>query len=1020
MKIYALAAAVAVALTASAQAKPEWQDQNAFRAGQVDIHTLVVPYANGTGALANIRDQRFEKSPWYKSLNGQWDFTHTVNPANRPADFYKPEYSTKDWKKIQVPGNWELQGFGTPIYVNERYEWADKYYGYPKNPPTVPEKDNEVGSYRRTFTVPAAWNGRRTVLCMEGTISFFYVWVNGHKLGYNMDSKTAAEWDITDYLVPGENVLAVEAYRWSAGSYLESQDMWRISGIERDVYLYSTPKDYIADYTVKSPLDREDYKDGLFEVNAQLKTDKKFAGNVAYTLYAPDGKVASKGSVTAAPTVHVADTIVNALPWTAESPNLYTLVLELKDRSGKVLETLGNNVGFRTSEIKNKQYHLNGKPILIKGVNRHAHSQKGRTVSEELMLKDIELMKRNNINTVRNSHYPMDRRWYHLCDVYGLYVIDEANIEAHGMGYGPASLAKFVEWLPAHMDRTKRMYAKSKNHPSVTFYSLGNESGQGINFEETYKWMKSVEDNRPIQYERAQKDFNTDVYPRMYRSIQEIEDYCADPASNKPFILCEYAHAMGNSLGGLQDYMETYERLPLAQGGCIWDWVDQSINKTDAKGRVYPAYGGDFGPKNIPSDNSFCCNGLVQADRTPHPHFREVKAVYRNIKSRLTDTENISFEVKNWYDFTNLNAFQLHWTMVDEQGRAFASGIKTVNCAPQQTVTVNLGKINIPADAVEAYLNLDWKTQKDTEMVPAGYTVAEEQIVLKTGSFEPAGKVLKLKGGKDKYRSGNIVFSINPLTGALTSLRAGSDNLLATPMTLSLYRPLTENDAHGKGSGKFWKKAGLDSIYTRVVEDGISKKKNVLTVRAQVFNRTGAVIGSLVSRYSVRPGSVLAVSCDFTPDTAIVKDMPRVGLTYRTHAGLASNVKYLGKEGENYVDRNTAGRIAVWNTTPAADFHYYIKPQATGNHTEVRYVDFNTGMMTVSSDRPFQFSATPYDDRLVDRAQHSNELEDDGLVTVHLDAAQTGVGTATCGPDVLPKYRIALEPMTFNFFFKLR
>ena len=1005
------------AAAASAQSLPEWQDKDAFRQGQLPPHALVVPYANGSEAEKEIAHQAYEASPWYMSLNGSWDFKWTKNPAKRPTDFQNPSYDTSEWAKIKVPGNWECQGYGTKIYVNERYEFADKYYGFEKNPPFVPTDSNEVGSYRRTFSIPDSWHGRRTVLCLEGATSFYYIWLNGKLLGYNQGSKTAAEWDITDMLADGENTLAVEVYRWSAGAYLECADMWRLSGIERDVYLYNTPKTFVSDYKVESALDREAYRDGIFGLQLAIggDTDGK---TIAYTLYDADGKTVAEASASAQKRVNFNKMLPGVKAWSAEHPDLYTLVIELKDKDGKVFETLGCNVGFRTSEIKNGQYCLNGKPILIKGVNRHSHSQLGRTVTEDLMLADIRLMKQNNINTVRNSHYPADRRWYHLCDKYGIMLIDEANIESHGMGYGPKSLAKDISWLPAHLDRTKRMYAKSKNHPSVVFMSLGNESGNGVNFEETYKWLKGIETNRPIQYERAQEAFNTDIYARMYRSIDEIKAYCAKKDIYRPFILCEYAHAMGNSVGGLRDYWETFENEPMAQGGCIWDWVDQSFIEKDAAGRTWLAYGGDYGPKGIPSDNSFCCNGLVHADRTPHPHLAEVKAVYRNIKSQLTATEPLTVKVKNWYDFTDLDAFDMNWSVVTSDGKTVASGKKNVACKPQETVEISFGDFAIPADADEAYLNIDWTTRNATDMVPAGYAVAEEQFIIRDGNFAAKGKELKLKHKDGRYNAEGISFAIDPETGALTSLVSEGKELLATPVTLSLFRPLTENDAHRNGMGKKWTAAGLDGLTQKAVS--VKAKGKTVTADTELNGKDGQKVGKAQFRYTALDGGILAVSCRFEPDTSVVKSLPRIGLTYRTEAANADKVTYLGRGGETYVDRNTAGRIAWHSTSPDRDFHNYIVPQTCGNHTDVRTVNFNNGVLSISSDTPFQFSATPYSDTNVMKAKHLNELVDDRLVTVHFDAAQTGVGTATCGPDVLPKYQIPVVPTDFTFYFKVK
>lgn len=1019
MKRYYLAiTSLVIFACASAAETPEWQDKNAFREGQLDPHALIVPFASGAGAEQAIRKHEYKSSPYYLDLNGKWDFKWTQGPSNRPADFYKPGYSIAGWDKIEVPGNWETQGYGTKIYVNERYEFANPYYGFEKKPPYVPVDSNEVGSYRRQFTLPTGWQGRRVVLCVEGAASFYYVWVNGHRLGCNMDSKTAAEWDITDVLVPGTNTLALEVYRWSAGSYLECQDMWRLSGIERDVYLYSTPQTYVSDYRVTSPLDRTRYSDGEFGLDVQIAGETE-GMKLEYTLFDADAKAVVSQSADAAKEVRMEALLKDVIPWSAEQPYLYTLVMELKESSGTTVEKLGCNVGFKTSEIKGGQFCLNGRPILVKGVNRHAFTpEHGHTVTRESMLRDIELMKLNNINTVRNCHYPMDREWYHLCDVNGIYVIDEANIESHGMGYGPASLAKDIGWLPAHLDRTQRMYAKSKNNPSVTFYSLGNESGNGVNFEETYKWMKSVEENRPVQYERAEQSFNTDVYARMYRSIDEIKDYCRQKDIYRPFILCEYAHAMGNSVGGLKDYWDTFESEPMAQGGCIWDWVDQSFVETDAAGHSFLAYGGDYGPEGIPSDGSFCCNGLVNSDRTPHPHLAEVKAVYSNVKSKLNDSMPLCMTVKNWFDFTDLSDFDMCWSVVDGEGHTLYSGIEKVECAPGDSTLVNLGALKLPLESTDIYLNIDWRTKSRQGFIPAGYAVAEEQFVLAHKQYE-AAPPLKLKKKGNRYEAGGLIFEVSSDTGALTFLEGDSHNLLASPLVVSLFRPLTENDACRRGQGSNWLAAGLDSL--QQVATSVKSSKNAVDVEALLTGKEGQHVGKILLRYTVRPDHTLAVDCHFDPDTLVLKSLPRLGLTFRMPAKDASIVEYHGRGPvETYTDRCAAGRINTWHTTPQADFHSYVVPQSTGNHTEVRYADFNDGLLTVRSTQPFQFSAVPYSDEVIQKARHINELYDDGLVTVHIDALQTGVGTATCGPDVLPKYRIPVDSVDFTFYLTVK
>ena len=708
--------------------QPEWQSQYAIGKNKLAPHTYIWPYANADAA----GEGNYEQSPYYMSLNGKWKFHWVKNPDHRPKDFYKPSFYTGGWADIDVPGNWERQGYGTAIYVNETYEFDDPLFNFKKNPPLVPYAENEVGSYRRMFTVPTDWKDRRIVICCEGVISFYYIWVNGHMLGYNQGSKTPAEWDITDYVQAGENIVALEVYRWSAGSYLECQDMWRLSGIERDVYLYSTPRQFIADYKVTSSLDKKEYKEGFFGLDVTVEGSATGVSTLAYSLEDTAGKTILQNEIPIK-NCGLSNSIIfdeQSLPgverWSAEHPNLYTLILTLKDDAGHITHLTGCKVGFRTSEIKDGRFCINGVPILIKGANRHEHSQLGRTVSKELMEEDIRLMKQHNLNTVRNSHYPTHPYWYQLCDRYGLYVIDEANIESHGMGYGPASLAKDSTWLPAHMDRTQRMYERAKNHPGIVIWSLGNEAGNGINFERTYDWMKSVETTRPIQYERAEQNYNTDIYCRMYRSVEELLAYArqTEPKVYRPFIMTEYLHAMGNSGGGLKEYMDVFETEPIVQGGCIWDWVDQSFREIDADGRWYWTYGGDYGPKNVPSFGNFCCNGLVNAVREPHPHLLEVKKAYQYIKTTLIDKSNLTLSIKNWYDFTNLNAYTLHWQVVGDHGKVIADGTRRVDAVPHATVEVTLGTVRLPSDVREAYLNLSWTPVDAAPFINTDYEVA--------------------------------------------------------------------------------------------------------------------------------------------------------------------------------------------------------------------------------------------------------------------------------------------------------
>lgn len=999
-------------LPAALAAQPEWQSQYAIGKNKLEPHAYVWPYETADA----LRSGRYEQSPYYMSLNGTWKFHWVKNPDLRPKDFYRPDFYTGGWADINVPGNWERQGYGTAIYVNETYEFDDPLFNFRKNPPLVPYEENEVGSYRRTFTLPADWRDRRIVICCEGVISFYYIWVNGHQLGYNQGSKTPAEWDITDYVKEGENTVALEVYRWSAGAYLECQDMWRLSGIERDVYLYSTPRRFISDYKVTSSLDKQTYKEGLFALEATVEGAATGASTLEYTLEDPSGKTILKKEIPVKSrglsnfVTFDEQTLPDVKRWSAEHPNLYSLTLALKNDAGQVTHLTGGNVGFRTSEIKDGRFCINGVPVLVKGANRHEHSQLGRTVSRELMEEDIRLMKQHNLNTVRNSHYPTHPYWYQLCDRYGLYVIDEANIESHGMGYGPASLAKDTTWLPAHMDRTRRMYERSKNHPAIVIWSLGNEAGNGVNFERTYDYMKSIERTRPIQYERAEQNYNTDIYCRMYRSVDELLAYArqTEPKVYRPFIMTEYLHAMGNSCGGLREYMEVFETEPIVQGGCIWDWVDQSFREIDADGRWYWTYGGDYGPKNIPSFGNFCCNGLVNAVREPHPHLLEVKKAYQYIKAKLVDSKKLTLSIKNWYDFTNLNAYTLHWQVVGDDGRVIADGTRQVDAAPHATVEVTLGAVRLPADVREAWLNLRWTPVEAAPFIGTDYEVAYDQFPL-AGNRNYRAPEAKL--------SGKVEMDIDPVTGALRSYIYKGEEMLASPVMLSLYRPVTDNDNREKvGGAKVWKKAGLDKLAQRA----LSVKTSARGGRSEVelLNARNERLGTATFIYTLKKDGALDVQTYFVPDTAVVASLARVGLTFEMPDAY-SRVAYLGRgEHETYIDRNTSGRIGIYHTDVERMFHYYVRPQATGNRTDVRWMQLADEAgegLAFRSDVPFQFSVIPFTDECLDAATHVNQLRREGVVTVHLDAAQAGVGTATCGPGVQPQYRVPVQEYKFRF-----
>ncbi|MFX1533250.1 MAG: glycoside hydrolase family 2 TIM barrel-domain containing protein, partial [Promethearchaeota archaeon] len=605
----------------------DWENPKILGRNKEAAHCTYIPYADTQTALKNDPLQ----SPFYLSLNGRWKFCWVKKPADHKLDFYKDNFDVSQWVDIIVPGNWELQGFGIPIYTNV-------IYPFPADPPHIPHDWNPVGSYRRTFTISNSWKDRQVFLHFGGVSSAMYVWLNGEKVGYSQGSKTPAEFNITEYLRKGENVLAVEVYRWCDGSYLEGQDFWKISGIERDVFLFSTPQVHIRDFFVRGDLD-DNYIDGMLKVTVNVRNylpDVSGKHYVHIDLLDTDNKsvfetLTKEANIRNADkiTIHFEQFVKKPAKWSAETPKLYSMLISLSNESGLITEVVSCKVGFRKVEIKDAQLLVNGIPIIIKGVNRHEHDPvTGRTVTEKLMIKDIQLMKQFNINAVRTSHYPNVPRWYELCDKYGLYVVDEANIESHGMGYDPEdTLGNNPDWKEAHLDRTIRMVERDKNHPSIIIWSLGNEAGDGVNFEATYKWIHERDSSRPVQYEQAIEGPHTDIVCPMYSRIEQLEEY-ANKEQNRPLIMCEMLHAMGNSVGNMQDYWDVIEKHKVLQGGFVWDWVDQSFLKVDEDNMRYWAYGGDMGDDIVFNDGNFCINGLVQADRAPHPHLWEVKKVY--------------------------------------------------------------------------------------------------------------------------------------------------------------------------------------------------------------------------------------------------------------------------------------------------------------------------------------------------------------------------------------------------------
>lgn len=649
-----------------------------------------------TEADAVINDRK--NGTFRLSLNGKWKFHYVETFADRPTDFMMDRVDASRWPDINVPGNWELQGFGTPIYVNHPYEFCSS--GYPPywdkpNPPYVPQEWNPTGTYRREFTLPGDWDDKEIFLSADGVRGAAFYYLNGKFVGMSKDAKTPARFNVSAIAKKGKNVIAIQIHRFSDANYLECQDFWRISGIERDIYLYAQPQIHLTDFKVESPLD-ENYRNGILKVKVQFTNEsgQNSPFVVGYRLLDKnDQQIAQSSTQVSGDQTEVEftkKTIQEPLQWTSETPNLYTLVVSLKRPNGDVIEATSCKVGFRTVEIKDKQLLVNGQPILVKGVNYHEHNENtGHYVSEELMKKDFELWKRYNVNTVRTCHYPQQERFYELCDEYGIYVIDEANIESHGMGYDlrvGGTLGNNPLFMNAHLDRTMNMYERDKNHPSVIIWSLGNEAGNGLNFYVTYNTLKTL-DSRPIQYERALLEWNTDIYCPMYASPSYLEKYARNKEMTRPLILCEYAHAMGNSLGNFQEYWDIIEKYPILQGGCIWDWVDQGFAAQTDDGRKYWTYGGDYGENGTPSDGNFCINGVVYPDRSVKPQTEEMGKVYQNIKFLDFDKQTSTVKIRNDFSFTNLDKYDFYYIIRDHGKEVYRGKIENIHAAPGKTVT---------------------------------------------------------------------------------------------------------------------------------------------------------------------------------------------------------------------------------------------------------------------------------------------------------------------------------------------
>ncbi|AQT67998.1 Beta-galactosidase [Anaerohalosphaera lusitana] len=1023
-------------------AQQDWENSEMIGQNKLAPHTTMVSYDSKEAALR----QSCEESPFYLPLNGQWRFNWAAVPAERPAEFYKLDYNVSGWDMISVPSNWQLEGYGVPIYTNITYPFKvdpPRVTSEPDRSYTAYKNRNPVGSYRRTFQVPENWDRREVFIHFAGVKSAFYVWVNGKRVGYSQGSMLPAEFNVTEFVTSGENIVAVEVYRWSDGSYLEDQDMWRLSGIYRDVYLYSTPRLHIRDFYVRGDL-TDDYTDGVLRVDAEvisygegkaeapvLEAALYEKGSLGATLDVPaePKKIFSvdiesdNGSFDPDETIkyEFSKTMKEPKQWSSETPNLYTLVLNLKNSDGETIEATSCDVGFRKVEIKGGELYVNGESVLLKGVNRHEHDpEHGRAVGTDLMIKDIKLMKQNNINAVRTSHYPNAPEWYRLCDQYGLYVMDECNVESHGISYGKEILpGSDPKWTKAVVDRMRRMVERDKNHPSVILWSLGNEAGHGDNFVKMVSAAKQIDSTRPFHY--RQMNSAVDMDSQTYKTPAWIVKR-AKSKPGRPFLLNEYAHAMGNSMGNLQEYWDAIEKYPCLIGGFIWDWVDQGLVKTSPSGEKYWAYGGDFG--DVPNKENFCINGIVRPDRSPNPSLYEVKKVYEYIDVDSIDVRRGVFAVSNKYDFVDLSFLDVGWEL-SEDGEVIHKGKVPALSVPSngsQEITVPFAKPAVKAGA-EYWVKLTFRLANDASWADAGHVVSWEQFQVpfdapkQRADIETMTELMLKETANDVIVSGvGFNLTIDKGTAALESYKYKGTELLVSPLRANFWRVPNDND-RGEGFEEksiAWKKAGSDQEVIAISSSVIAGQ----IVRIDAKSRLPLDDTFCRYRYTVYGNGNVVVETELSIGEN-APELPRLGMTTQMPKQFA-NVRWLGRgPHETYWDRRTSGAFGLYEADVSDLTHLYVRPQENGNRTDTRWLtltdDQGLGLCIAGMDR-LDFSAWPYTANELEEAEHVHELPMDGDITVNVDYRQRGVGgNNSWGLSPLKKYRLLEKQYDWRF-----
>ena len=1017
-----------------AQKSNDWENPQLVEWNKEKPHATFMLFDQKQDVIADDNTH----SPWYKSLNGKWKFVYTDKYANRIQNFYTPGLDDSKWNTIPVPSNWEMKGYGIPIYTNI-------IYPFPKNPPYIGE-NNPVGTYRNEFTVPAAWDGREVILHFGSITGCAFIYINGQKVGMSKASKSPAEFNITKYLEKGNNLLAVQVFRWHDGSYLEDQDFWRISGIERDVFLYSVPGLTVWDFFLKTDLDAK-YTNGLFSAAIELR---QFDGNIikqgsllievqdkdGKNVFSKEQKISMNENIQ---TFSFSGTIKNPLKWSAESPNLYHCIITLKDNTGRLLGITGDRIGFRKVEIKNAQLMINGVATYVHGVNRHEHDDvNGHVPNRELMVKDIELMKQYNINAVRTSHYPNDPLWYKLCDQYGLYIVDEANIETHGMGatfQGWIDTTKhpayLPEWAPAHMDRIERLVERDKNHPSVIIWSLGNECGNGKVFHDAYKWIKQRDQSRPVQFEQAGEDWNTDIVCPMYPWIGSMKKYATDTKKTRPYIMCEYSHAMGNSNGNFQEYWDIIMSSPHMQGGFIWDWVDQGFKTKTNDGRTYWAYGGDLGGYHLQNDENFCSNGLVAADRTVHPGLNEVKKVYQNILFKSKDISAGIITVRNLFDFTDLDQYSFKWELY-KNGEKIKEENFNVSLAPHQQKDIQFSLPVTSTDA-EYFINVYAYTKNSTELVPAGHEIAREQFSISGGNYfslqkEREGQLKVTKdAGKLMFTSGNISGEFDLRRGRFSKYSINNVSFISQFPEPYFWRAPTDNDFGNNMQVELgiWRTAHVNRTLKNIQ---VGEQTNSGIIIKAEFELTGIGVPYTIEYVIQNDGAVrVTPSIDMTGRN--LPELPRFGMRMQL-APAYNQLTYYGRgPWENYTDRNTSSFVGLYNDAVKDQATWnYIRPQENGYKTDVRWLSLTDkdgkGLM-IEGIQPICFSALnnlteDFDPGLTKKQQHPTDIKPRNEVYLSIDLRQRGLGgDNSWGALPHETYRLMDKKYTYSYIISL-